>query len=436
MTYDNEDRRRGPGSARLPFGLTRRDALATAALSAVLPALGRRARAADAPAGTPKGAPIVIGWVGPLSPPGGYAEGILMKNAAQMAVDEINAEGGLLGRPVQIVFADTRGQPAEGRAAAERLVQENKIVAAFGEFHSPVALAEMEVFHRYGIPFMACDVWSDQVTAKGYPEVFRNSTAVSLIDTMIGQWMGAAGFKNVALLAEKNDVGLAARIAMSEQLKAKGIPFSTVDADPNLTDFTAQILRYKSTSPPYDFFCTEFSEAGAYDLIRQAHDLGFAPTAKCGMYNSGGSAVDPTFWQNVGASGVGLCTENVGLPHAAWNDKTRAFTAAFKKKYNADTTGAVMESYDGAWLLFDAIRTAGSTDPGAIIHALESTKWVGTRGQYAFATDKTEAWHYHQFMQAPLTIIQYTEQKQPVDAAPILWPRALATVDYVYKPVG
>ncbi len=378
VTHDDEDRRRGYAGTRLPPGLTRRDALAAAALSAALPAtLARRAFAA-----TPTGAPIVIGWVGPLSPPGGYAEGILMKNAAQMAADEINAQGGLLGRPVQIVYADTRGQPAEGRAAAERLVQENKIVAAFGEFHSPVALAEMEVFHRYGIPFMACDVWSDAITAKGYPEVFRNSTTVSLIDTAIGAWMAAAGFKHVALLAEKNDVGLAARTAMGAQLTAKSIPFSSVDADPNLTDFTAQILRYKSVSPAFDFFCTEFSEAGAYDLIRQAHDLSFAPTARCGMYNSGGSAVDPTFWQNVGASGVGLCTENVGLPRAAWNDKTRAFTTAFKQKYNADATGAVMESYDGAWLLFDAIRAAGGTDPQAIIHALETTKWIGTRGQY------------------------------------------------------
>lgn len=425
MTQDGEQRRQGAVSSMLPHALTRRQALAAAVASATLPAFGRPAHAAAEP--------IVLGWVGPLSPPGGYAEGALMKDAAEMAVEEVNAQGGVLGRPVQVVYADTRGQPAEGRTAAERLVQENKAVAVFGEFHSPVALAEMEVFHRYNVPFMACDVWSDEITAKGYPEVFRNSTAVSLIDTTIGQWMAAAGFKHVALLAEKNDVGLAARTAMAAQLKAKGIPYSTVDADPNTTDFTAQILRYKTASPPFDFFCTEFAEAGAYDLIRQAKELGFALNSKCGMYNSGGSAVDPTFWQNVGESGIGLCTENVGLPRAAWNDKTRAFAAAFKKKFNADPTGAVMESYDGAWLLFDAIKKAGSTAAPAIIHALETTNYVGTRGQYAFSTDKDPAWHYHQFLAAPLTIIQYSEKGQSVDAAPILWPRKLATVDYLYK---
>ncbi len=213
----NKDQDANRGRSPLPPAtLTRRAALATAGAAATAPLLGRRARAA--------GEPIVIGWVGPLSPPGGYAEGILMKGAAQMAADEINAQGGVLGRPLQVVYADTRGMAAEGRTAAERLVQENKIVAAFGEFHSPVALAEMEVFHKYNIPFMACDVWSDVITAKGYPEVFRNSTAVSLIDTAIGAWLVAAGFKHVALLAEKNDVGLAARTAIAGQLSKSNIP--------------------------------------------------------------------------------------------------------------------------------------------------------------------------------------------------------------------
>src|SRR5690349_19521099 len=60
--------------------------------------------------GTPRAAdPIKIGWVGPLSPPGGYAEGALMKQAAELAAAEVNAKGGVLGRQIEVVFADTRG---------------------------------------------------------------------------------------------------------------------------------------------------------------------------------------------------------------------------------------------------------------------------------------------------------------------------------------
>ncbi|HUN40331.1 MAG TPA: ABC transporter substrate-binding protein [Acetobacteraceae bacterium] len=408
-------------------GLLRRDMLAGAGAVAALPLLARQVRAAE---------PIRIGWVGPLSPPGGYAEGTNMKNAAALAAEEVNAHGGVLGRPVEITYADTRGMPAEGRTAAERLVQENKVVAVFGEFHSRVALAEMEVFHKYGTPFMACDVWSDQITAKGYPEVFRNAPAVSLIDVAIGQWMVAAGFKNVAIIAEKDDVGLASRTIAQQQLEKAGVKYTAVDADPNLTDFTAQILRFKSTTPAYDFFISFYAEAGAYPMIRQAHDLGFAPTPACGIYNSGGESVDPTFWQNVGPAGQYLVTENVGLPKSAWTDKTTAFVAEYHKRYNADPSGAVMESYDGAWLLFDAIQRAGNTDAKAIIHALETTKYVGVRGQYSFSTSHDPAWHYHQFLNAPLTLLQYAAVNQGQADAPIVWPRKFATVPYLYKKPG
>ena len=408
--------------------LGRRTALAGAGAAASLPLLGRRTRGAE---------PISIGWVGPLSPPGGYAEGANMKNAAILATEEINKQGGILGRPVEITYADTRGMPAEGRTAAERLVQQNKAVAVFGEFHSPVALAEMEVFRKYGTPFMACDVWSDQITAKGYPEVFRNAPAVSLIDVTIGQWIAAAGFKNVAIIAEKDDVGLSARTLVQQELTKAGVKFTAVDADPNLTDFIAQILRFKSEKPAYDFFLSVYAEAGAYPMVRQAHDLGFAPTANCGIYNSGGEAVDPTFWENVGDAGKYLCTENVGLPQASWNDKTKAFVAAYKERSKgADPSGAVMESYDGAWLLFDAIQRAGNTEGPAIIKALETTSYIGVRGKYSFSTSHEPAWHYHQFLDAPLTILQYSETKQSQADAPIVWPKKYATVPYVYKKPG
>src|SRR5262252_5458549 len=84
--------------------------------------------------------PIKVGWVGPLSPPGGYAEGALMKQAAEIAAEEINAKGGVLGRPIQLIAQDTRGKPEEGTAAAERLISQDKVVAITGEFHSSVFL--------------------------------------------------------------------------------------------------------------------------------------------------------------------------------------------------------------------------------------------------------------------------------------------------------
>jgi branched-chain amino acid transport system substrate-binding protein len=389
--------------------------------------IGAPARAAD---------PIKVGWVGPLSPPGGYAEGALMKQAAQLAADEINAKGGVLGRQIQVVFADTRGKPEEGTAAAERLISQEKVVAITGEFHSSVFLAEMEVAHKAGIPIIAVDVWALSITAKGYPEVFRVAPNQALIATKYGDWIAAAGFKNVAFVFEKTDGGQSARDVLLPVLDKHGIKYEAVGADPNSTEFTAQIERFKTHQPPFDFFMTAYSEAGAYPMVSQSHTLGFAPSASTGMGNSGGPAVDPTFWKNVGEAGKYLVTEIVGLPKAAWNDKTKAFVAAYKKKYNQTPSPQAIENYDAMLVLIDAMGRAKSTDGKALIDALEKTDIVLGRGRYTFSTSRQPDWAYHQFMGAPVALVQYSKVGQEAEDAPIVWPRDIADAKYTYLKPG
>ena len=339
--------------------------------------------------------PIKVGWVGPLSPPGGYAEGALMKDAAQLAADEINAKGGVLGRPIQVIFEDTRGQPEEGTAAAEKLISDEHVVAITGEFHSSVFLAEMEVAHNAGIPIIAVDVWALKITAKGYPEVFRVAPNQALIASKYGEWIAASGFKNVAVIYEKTDGGQSARDVLLPVLDKNGVKYDVVGADPNSTEFTAQIERFKSHTPPYDFFMTDYSEAGAYPMVSQSYTQGFAPTAATGIANSGGPAVDPTFWKNVGDAGKYLVTEVVGLPKNAWNDTTKSFVDAFQKKYGQPASPQAIENYDAMLVLADAIKRANSTDGKAIIAALEKTDIVLGRGRYTFSTSHSPDWAYH-----------------------------------------
>ena len=125
---------------------------------------------------------IKIGFPMPLSGPAAVY-GVPVTKGAEMAVQEINAKGGVLGRPIQVIFEDTRGQPEEGTAAAEKLISDEHVVAITGEFHSSVFLAEMEVAHNAGIPIIAVDEWALKITAKGYPEVFRVAPNQALIAT-------------------------------------------------------------------------------------------------------------------------------------------------------------------------------------------------------------------------------------------------------------
>src|SRR5262249_59932834 len=168
-------------------------------------------------------------------------------------------------------------------AAAARLILQDKVVAFTREFHSQVCLAEMDVAHKYGIPIIAVDVWALSITAKGYPEVFRVAPNQALIASKYGEWIAAAGFKNVAFIYDKTDGGQSAREVLLPGLDKHGVKYDAVGADPGSTEFTAQIERFKSKSPPYDFFSSAFSLPRAYPMISQTHTLGFAPTTRTGI---------------------------------------------------------------------------------------------------------------------------------------------------------
>jgi len=380
--------------------------------------------------------PIKVGWVGPLSPPGGYADGTLMKQGAQMAVEEINAKGGVLGRPIELmVIADTRGMAEEGTAAAERLISKEKVVVIHGEFHSSPFLAEMDVAHKAGIPIIGVDVWNLKITASGYPEVFRVSPNQALIQTKYADWMAAVGFKRVAVVYEMNEGGQSAIDVLKPALDKHGIKYDLIGADQNATDFTAMLERLKATKPAYDFIMTEYSLAAAYPMISQASQLRLAPSKTAGLANSGGPATTETFWQNVKGAGVYVVTEIVGLPKAADNDVTKHFKTGFKKKYNQIPSPQAISNYDTMFVIADAIKRAGTTDGKALIAALEKTDIVLGRGRYRFSMSRNPDWAWHQFMEAPVALIQYDKEGQGVDDAPIIWPRDIATTKSLFlKP--
>ncbi len=378
---------------------------------------------------------IKLGWVGPLSPPGGYSAGQEMKWAAQLAADEENKAGGALGQQIEVVYEDTKGTPDEGTAAMERLINNDHVVSVFGEFHSSVALAEIAVTHKYGIPWVGTDVWADSITAKQYPEVFRVSPANSLIYTIVGDWVTEAGFKNVAIIQEATDYGVGAVQVLKGILDKKGIKSSVITVQLNQQDFTPEILRLMSQSPRPDILMVIVAGEALYPIVKQACDQGFAPTAQTALYSGGGPALEKEIWETAGDCAKDLIAEDVALPKAQWNQKAKDFAAAFAKQFDRPPTGTAMESFDDLKIIVQAIRDAGSTDPKAIIKALEAIHYTGTRGEYSFSTQKDPPWAYHQFMKAPIMLIQYDKVGGAPDDAPILYPRDWATSKSLYlKP--
>jgi branched-chain amino acid transport system substrate-binding protein len=375
---------------------------------------------------------IKLGLVAPLY----FETGEALVEGAKIAAEELNGAGGLLGKKVELIIGDTSlGEPEKGVAVMEQLVTRDRVVAVGGEAHSSTALGEMEVAHRNGIPIVISEAWADSITAKGYPEVFRLTVCNSLIYSQAARWIKDAGFKHVAVIGENSDWGLGVIQVFKNNLKDSGIQVTSFAAERTLINFTPPLMQLKKMTPPVDFLVAGFTGMGEILMIKQAYQLGFAPSKNCAILGAGMDTLYPGFWEMAGEAGVYVLSNPAGLPGIPKTKTSEKFAAAFKAKLMREPDAVAMEGYDTVMVLAEAIKASNSTNGKAIVDALENkVNWEGTRGTIKFNKEKTPAWAYHMWMDVPVFIIQYTKVNQDPSQAAILWPEKYATVKAYIRP--
>ena len=356
--------------------------------------------------------PIKIGVTIAQSPPGSVIQGTQVLDALQVTQKIINDGGGVLGRPIELVVEDTQGLPEKARAAVEKLITRDKVVAITGEHQSSNVLAGMEVAHHYHIPYMNVNGWADAIRAKGYIEEFNpgnysTRTAVAMADAM-----KRLGAKRVVALAENTDYGIGAAKSLGDQLKiaAPDIQFSYETLDRTAKDFSPVILSLKANPP--DAIVEVMLPPAAYLALNQLYEQGVAPTAKTWLYDGSGLADYPDFWQNVQEAAKDMIVFGLYHPKMAMPPLGKQVAAAYTAKTHNEPNRLLSQSADSLFLLAEAIKTAKSTDPAGMIKALEAIKWEGTRGVVTFSTEA--GYKYHQWIDIPYITFQITAVKQPI----------------------
>ena len=375
-------------------------------------------------------AAIRIGWVGPLSS-GAVSAGNEMLAAAQIAVEEVNAGGGVLGRKLELVVRDTMADPAIGATAMEELVNDEKVVAVLGEVASSVAVTEIEVAHDLGVPFLVSDAWADEITAAGYSEVFRIAPVNSLIYETVSAWLLGAGFDDVVVIAESTAFGREASALIRNELGSAGRAVDVIAVDAANIDAAEVVGRLGRANP--DLVMVLVASDTVYSLITAICDAGLAPSSTTALYVGAGAAVTSTFWDEVGGCGRYVISERLVLPEGQWNDSASSLAAALDAPDGGVATGG-FAGYDSVWLMADAINRAGSINADDIAAALAATKFAGARGEYSFSRDSRPAWRYQQFLDAPISVIQYSEVGESPSVAPILAPDLWATAETILAP--
>jgi branched-chain amino acid transport system substrate-binding protein len=347
----------------------RKMCLTIAAAFAVLAAIGT-AQAQQA-------GPIIIGGSAPLT--GTVANfGQHSRWGAELAIAEANAQGGVLGRKIEIDFQDNRCNPAEGVKSVTQMLAEKKYVAIFDGLCSSVTLAIMPLVERVGLPLVVANASATSIAEKsgvgGNQWTFKvNPTDASMLDALIG-WLdkdGKAG--NIAFLGEDTDFGRAGSSGLEAALAKRNHKLAMVDFyQKGTADFTPVFTKLKAKKPA--MLALYAIDADFQNAIRQWYSLGG------GIPLTGRVLVDQVPKEIMESGFLDGTTSVQPYDSTVDTPANKAFVEAYKKNYNVLPIMVGFESYESIKILIDAIRRAGSTDPAAIRNALKSTKFQSMLG--------------------------------------------------------
>jgi ABC-type branched-subunit amino acid transport system substrate-binding protein len=362
--------------------------------------------------------PIAIGISIAQSPPGSVVQGTQVKDGLEIVKDMVNAKGGVLGRQIQLVYEDNQGIPEKGRAASEKLITKDKVVAITGGHQSSVCLAEIEVAHRYGVPYINTNCWSDDVRKKGYPEVFNPGNYNSRVSMAMAETIAAMKLKNVVAFAENTDYGIGQAKLLDEFIKQKspGTKYKYETLDRASKDFTPAVLALRANPP--DMVINIMLPPAAYILMNQLYEQGVAPSAKTWSYDGAGLADYPDFWQNVKEAGNGMICFALYHPKMDIPALGKQVAAEYNKRTKSEPNRLIFQAADSLLLIVDAIKQAKSTDPKAIEKALRTMKFSGTRGTFQFG--EKPGYTYQQWVDIPFVNYQLTAVNQPVSESNLI----------------
>ncbi|MFY0691662.1 MAG: ABC transporter substrate-binding protein [Paracoccaceae bacterium] len=312
---------------------------------------------------------VKIGLIASLSGPSAKSGEAITRGMA-LAIEEINASGGVLGKPLELVRRDDEGNPGKGLTAARELIQREGVAVLFGGLQTPVSLAIVPYVNQSKVPFMGPWAAGTPITKNGAEEnyVFRVSAVDEMVDVaLVERAMTVHGAKNPGMMLINNPWGESNEKGLTAALEAKGLPTAGIErVEANDIDVVPQLTRLK--------------EAGA-DAIFMVANVGPSAQVMKSLERMNWDVPVVSHWGPAG----GRFSELAG-PRAKTVEMIQTFTfsgndspkaaatldalkAMFPEiKSAADVTPAVgiANAYDALHLTALAIANAGSLDGPAI----------------------------------------------------------------------
>src|SRR6185437_14701975 len=326
---------------------------------------------------------IKIGVTQPLT--GAFAaSGNYVAQGAKLAEEEINKQGGVLGKKIQLVIEDNKSNPTEAVATAEKLISKDKVPVLMGAWSSTLTLAVMPKLMEYQVPMLVETSSSGKITTSGNPYIFRISPTSEMEAKAFAPMVKKFNIKKADFLATNNDFGLGASQEFQKMLKEQGVQIGAAETmDPKATDFSAQLAKIKASGADTLFVTTAVEQATL--ILRQAKEQ----QVKARIITTGGSVSPDQLIAQAGAAADGsyhLVFFTPWFPEAVKNPEVaKKFVGEWNaRKYEAGGLTEGFRGWDGVHTIVAAIKAAGKAEPAAIQKAMWDVKVKGINGDIAF----------------------------------------------------
>lgn len=310
---------------------------------------------------------IKLGVAAPFT--GDYTQyGEYVKEGLELAKDEINNNGGVLGKKIELIYSDDKGDPKEAVSVAQKFASDGSITGILGHFFSGCTLAAGPIYQQNGIPTIAMASTNPDVAKIG-DYVFRINVGDNYQGSQLAKQLYEKDkIRRVAVIYDNNDYGKGVTSVFIKTFKELGGEITAEESyiGGQDKDFSAIVTKIKASNPEAIMMASIYSEGAL--IVQQSRNIGLNVPFVCtdSMYTSdfiklGGKAVE-------GVRVVAYFHPSDPRPAA------QKFVKAYKEKYNKEANSWSPFAYDALYTMADAIKRAGSLDRQAIRKAISETK--------------------------------------------------------------
>ena len=356
------------------------------------------------------------------------------QDALKMAVDDINAKGGVLGRKLEMVVADETENPETGISAIKKLTADEKVDVLIGGYTSGVTLAQLPHISAAKTIYLGVGAASPSTNAKvktdydNYKYIFRvgplnAAHQARQLTVFISDFVkGELGISKVAIVGEN-----AKWVQDLVPLLKKGATEAGADVrateffDAQTSDFSPLFSKVKDSGA--QFMVVVLSHASSDIFAKQWYDSRF-PMPYGGIDVK---SMDGDFCERIGGKSVGEMAANFAV-RAPLTPKTIPFFDEFRKRTSRSPVYTAFGANDAVYIYADAVKRAGSTDTNAVIKELEKTSYVGIPGTIEFDDTHDVKPGTATYKGPALLLAQWREGCK----REVIHPKVMRTADFVY----